>query len=97
MSEQSKDSTAVEDTAQFNKKYGTELIKRTPIKGTPFVFIENEETASKFIALGRHIIIDNVKSLEEAEKELPNVNNWEVLIKIISAITIMSHEQLINH
>lgn len=97
MSEQSKDSMAVEDTAQFNRKSGTELIKRTLIKGTPFQFIENEETGTKFIALGKHIIIDNVKSLEEAEKELPNVNNWEVLIKIISAITIMTHEQLIHH
>ena len=97
MNEQSKESMAVEDTAQSNRKFGTELIKRTTVKGTPFQFIENEETGTKFIALGRHIIIDDVKSLEEAEKELPNVNNWEVLIKIISAITIMSHEQLINH
>jgi len=97
MKEQSKDSMAVEDTAQFNRKSGTELIKKTPIMGTPFQFIENNETGNKFISLGRHIIIDNVKDIEQAEKELPNVNNWEVLIKIISAITIMTHEQLIQH
>lgn len=88
---------AVEDTAQSNRKFGTELIKRTSIKGTPFQFIENEETGKKFISLGRHIIIDNVKNIEEAEKELPNVNNWEVLIKIISAITMMTYDQLIYH
>lgn len=97
MSEQSKDSMAVEDTAQFNRKSGTELIKRTPIAGTPFLFIEDKETGKKFIALGRHIIIDGVNNLEDAERELPNVNNWEVLIKIISALTIMTHDQLIKH
>ena len=93
---QSTELSDVAETAESNRKSGTPLIKKTEIKGSPFMFIENTVTGENFITLGRHIIKDQIVNIEEAEAELPNVNNWEMLLKIISAVTIMTYEQIID-
>lgn len=96
MNEQSQEQLDVKEQARHNRKSGTKLTDISVIEGTPFTYIHNNEKDTGFIALGNHIIADNFNNKEEAEAELPNVNNWELLIKIISAVTIMTYEQIIK-
>jgi hypothetical protein len=83
------DTTTLENTftnvEEVDKKVSSneELIKRTEIKGTPFVKVEQE--GQKFLTLGNYRITDVDMTDEEIEK-LTKKQDWLFLTTVIGVI-----------
>lgn len=61
----------------------TELIKRTPVEGTPFVVIETEGKA--FGTFGQYKITEDFKTVPEVEDELMPIT-WNRITQIATIV-----------
>lgn len=66
------------------KLENTELIKHTPVEGTPFHITGNEETGY-FLRIGKYRLTDNFKTEDEVQDELFN-GQWYITCNLIAVI-----------
>lgn len=65
----------------IEEKEGTELIKKTDIKNSPFVIISAD--GKHFAALGNYRLTELYTSFEECKKEIQKIT-WNRIIQIIT-------------
>lgn len=86
---QSQSQMSAEETAQFNRVFGEQLVTITPIENSPFVHIKNKETKKQFLTFGNYIVLDNI-TLEESI-EAVNSRSWELITNTMYA-SILIHK-----